>query len=113
MPKNPSYDRWVVRGGARLAGEVTVTGAKNSVLKLLAATLLAPGRSVLTNVPDIADVRIMGELLRSLGAQLHHDAEAGVVTVDVPELVGDVADYDLVRRIRGSFVVLGPLLARR
>jgi UDP-N-acetylglucosamine 1-carboxyvinyltransferase len=113
MPQTPSYDRWVVRGGARLVGEVTVSGAKNSVLKLLAATLLAPGRSVLTNVPDIADVRIMGELLQSLGAELHHDAAAGVVTVDVPELVGDVAEYDLVRRIRGSFVVLGPLLARR
>ncbi|HEX7354444.1 MAG TPA: UDP-N-acetylglucosamine 1-carboxyvinyltransferase [Mycobacteriales bacterium] len=113
MPDGASYDRWVVRGGARLAGEVAVTGAKNSVLKLLAATLLAPGRSVLTNVPDIADVRIMGELLRSLGADLQHDAQAGVVTVDVPETIGDTAEYDLVRLIRGSFVLLGPLLARR
>lgn len=106
-------DRFLVRGGARLAGEVTVTGAKNSVLKLLAATLLAPGRSTLTAVPDILDVSIMGDLLRGLGAELHHDAAAGVVTVDVPAEIGDEADYDLVRRIRGSFVVLGPLLARR
>ena len=102
-----------MRGGARLTGEVTVAGAKNSVLKQLAATLLAPGRSVLTNVPAISDVTIMGDLLRSLGATLDHDAAAGVVTVDVPETIGDVAEYDLVRRIRGSFVVLGPLLARR
>ncbi len=108
-----TFDRFVVHGGARLAGEVTVHGAKNSVLKLLAATLLAPGRSTLTNVPDILDVAIMGDLLRSLGAEANHDAATGVVTVDVPETVGDVADYDLVRRIRGSFVVLGPLLARR
>lgn len=107
------YDRFVVRGGARLAGDVTVSGAKNSVLKLLAATLLAPGRSVLSNVPAISDVSIMGELLRSLGADLHHDVAAGTVVVDVPETIGDVAEYDLVRRIRGSFVVLGPLLARR
>jgi UDP-N-acetylglucosamine 1-carboxyvinyltransferase len=107
------YDRFVVCGGARLVGEVAVRGAKNSVLKLLAATLLAPGRSVLSNVPDIVDVAIMGELLRSLGADLHHDAAAGTVTVDVPDTIGDVADYNLVRRIRGSFVVLGPLLARR
>jgi UDP-N-acetylglucosamine 1-carboxyvinyltransferase len=105
--------RFVVRGGARLSGEVTVRGAKNSVLKQLAATLLAPGRSVLTNVPAISDVTIMGELLRSLGAELSHDAEAGVVVVDVPDQIGDVAEYDLVRQIRGSFVVLGPLLARR
>lgn len=113
MPQARPYDRWVVRGGCRLAGEVSVSGAKNSVLKLLAATLLAPGRSVLSNVPDIADVRIMGELLRSLGADLQYDPAAGVVRVDVPETIGDIAEYDLVRRIRGSFVLLGPLLARR
>lgn len=105
-------DSFLVRGGARLAGEVQVTGAKNSVLKLLAATLLAPGRHVLTDVPGIADVAIMGELLRGLGVTLHHDPHAGQVTVDVPEQIGHQADYELVRRIRGSFVVLGPLVAR-
>lgn len=105
-------DRFLVRGGARLTGQVEVSGAKNSVLKLLAATLLAPGRSTLTRVPDIADVAIMGELLRSLGADLHRDVATGTVTVDVPETIGEFADYDIVRRIRGSFVVLGPLLAR-
>ena len=82
----------MVRGGVRLAGDVTVHGAKNSVLKLLAATLLAPGRSTLTNVPDIVDVAVMGELLRSLGADARHDATTGIVTVDVPEIIGDVAD---------------------
>ncbi len=105
-------ERLLVRGGARLQGAVHISGAKNSVLKLLAATLLAPGRSTLHNVPDIADVTIMGELLRSLGADLHHDASAATVTVDVPEQVESFADYDIVRRIRGSFVVLGPLVAR-
>lgn len=112
MHQDRHPDRFLVRGGARLVGEVTVSGAKNSVLKLLAAALLAPGRSTLTRVPDIADVAIMGQLLRSLGASLTHDPVAGTVVVDVPDVVGADADYELVRRIRGSFVVLGPLLAR-
>jgi len=100
----------VVTGGARLAGEVSVTGAKNSVLKLMAAALLAPGRTTLTNVPQIIDVPVMSQLLRRLGCTV--DASPGAVTIDVPEQVGHEADYDLVRRIRGSIAVLGPLLAR-
>jgi UDP-N-acetylglucosamine 1-carboxyvinyltransferase len=102
----------LIRGGARLDGEVSVTGAKNSVLKLLAACLLAPGRSTLRNVPDVLDVAVMGDLLRGLGVALEWDPAAGVVQVDVPEQTAHEADYELVRRIRGSFVVLGPLLAR-
>jgi len=103
-------ERFVVQGGARLAGEVQVTGAKNSVLKLMAATLLAPGRSTLLAVPDILDVTIMSELLRRLGCTV--DRSGATVEVDVPEVVGHEADYDLVRRMRASIAVLGPLLAR-
>lgn len=103
-------ERFVVTGGARLAGEVTVTGAKNSVLKLMAASLLAPGRSTLTEVPDILDVQIMAELLRRLGCEVVHEHRA--VSVDVPERLEPEADYDLVRRMRASITVLGPLLAR-
>jgi UDP-N-acetylglucosamine 1-carboxyvinyltransferase len=103
-------ERFVVTGGARLAGEVSVTGAKNSVLKLMAAALLAPGRTTLTNVPQIIDVPVMSQLLRRLGCTV--EASPGAVTIDVPEQVGHEADYDLVRRIRGSIAVLGPLLAR-
>ena len=103
-------ERFVVQGGARLVGEVQVTGAKNSVLKLMAATLLAPGRSTLLAVPDILDVTIMSELLRRLGCTV--DRSGPTVDVDVPELVGHEADYDLVRRMRASIAVLGPLLAR-
>jgi len=103
-------ERFVVTGSARLAGEVSVTGAKNSVLKLMAAALLAPGRTTLTNVPQIIDVPVMSQLLRRLGCTV--DASPGAVTIDVPEQVGHEADYDLVRRIRGSIAVLGPLLAR-
>ncbi|BCL13633.1 UDP-N-acetylglucosamine 1-carboxyvinyltransferase [Micromonospora sagamiensis] len=116
-----------VRGGARLAGTVHVVGAKNSALKLMAAALLAPGRSVITNVPRITDIAIMGEVLRRLGCGVRFDADAPVdpmvahggvarsrsVTIDVPDQPGSDADYDLVRRLRASICVLGPLLARR
>lgn len=100
----------MVAGGARLAGEVRITGAKNSVLKLMAASLLAEGTSRLTAVPDILDVAIMGELLRRLGCTVVR--EAGTVEITVPERPGHEADYDLVRRMRASIAVLGPLVAR-
>ena len=111
-----SYDDGVevlsVVGGARLTGEVRVTGAKNSVLKLMAAALLAAGRTTLREVPDILDVEIMAELLRRLGCEVTHDAAEGTVVIDVPERLEHRADYDLVRRMRASICVLGPLLAR-
>lgn len=96
-----------------LQGTATVGGAKNSALKLMAAALLAPGRTVLTNVPEILDVAVMARLLERLGCtvEVHHDAQ-GKVTVDVPEELSFEAPYDLVRRLRASISVLGPLLAR-
>ncbi|MER6590493.1 UDP-N-acetylglucosamine 1-carboxyvinyltransferase [Micromonospora purpureochromogenes] len=116
-----------VGGDARLAGTVHVVGAKNSALKLMAAALLAPGRSVITNVPRITDIAIMGEVLRRLGCGVRFEADDPVdpmvarggaarsrsVVIDVPERPGVEADYDLVRRLRASICVLGPLLARR
>ncbi|MGN6330024.1 MAG: UDP-N-acetylglucosamine 1-carboxyvinyltransferase [Motilibacteraceae bacterium] len=105
-------DRFRVVGGARLAGEVRVSGAKNSVLKLMAAALLAPGRTVLDNVPRILDVEIMAELLRRLGCEVDHRPDEGRVAIDVPVKPGHQADYDLVRRMRASINVLGPLVAR-
>ncbi len=104
--------RFRVTGGARLVGEVRVTGAKNSVLKLMAAALLAPGTTTLTEVPDILDVAIMAELLRRLGCDVVHDRATATVSVQVPEQIHHRADYDLVRRMRASIAVLGPLLAR-
>ncbi len=105
-------ERFRISGGARLTGDVRVTGAKNSVLKLMAAALLAQGSTTLTDVPDILDVEIMAELLRRLGCDVQHDAAAGVVRIDVPAVPGHQADYDLVRRMRASICVLGPLVAR-
>ena len=101
-----------VTGGQRLTGEVSVPGAKNSVLKLMAATLLAPGVSTITNVPGILDVEIMAELLRRLGCGVEHRADEATLRIDVPERPDHRADYDLVRRMRASICVLGPLVAR-
>ena len=103
-------DRFRVVGGAHLRGEVTISGAKNSALKLMAAALLAPGLSTIRNVPEIADVDIMGDLLTRLGCTVTNNH--GVVTIDVPQTPGHRADYDLVRKMRASINVLGPLVAR-
>jgi len=103
-------DRFRVIGGAQLRGEVSVTGAKNSVLKLMAASLLAVGKTTIKNVPEIADVEIMSDLLKRLGCTVEHSGD--VVTIDVPESPSHRADYDLVRKMRASINVLGPLVAR-
>lgn len=105
-------ERFRVAGGGALRGEVAVSGAKNSALKLMAAALLARGRSRLTNVPAILDVTIMAELLRRLGCTVEYEADAGVIDIEVPDQIGHRADYDLVRALRASISVLGPLVAR-
>jgi UDP-N-acetylglucosamine 1-carboxyvinyltransferase len=113
----------VVHGGARLVGEVAVAGAKNSALKLMAAALLAQGRTTLSNVPQITDIAIMAEVLRRLGCDVwaeqsgdvagRGNRESGELVIDAPDEPGVETDYDLVRRLRASICVLGPLLARR
>ncbi len=103
-------ERFRVIGGSPLRGEVTVPGAKNSVLKLMAASLLAPGQTTITNVPEILDVEIMSDLLTRLGCTVSHSGDS--VTIDVPESPLHRADYDLVRKMRASINVLGPLVAR-
>jgi UDP-N-acetylglucosamine 1-carboxyvinyltransferase len=105
-----SFDRFRIVGGMPLHGQVTVTGAKNSVLKLMAASLLAPGKTIIRNVPAIADVEIMSELLTRLGCTV--ESSLGMLTIDVPVVPDHRADYDLVRKMRASINVLGPLVAR-
>jgi UDP-N-acetylglucosamine 1-carboxyvinyltransferase len=102
--------RLLVRGGRRLSGKVAVSGAKNSALKLMAASLLAPGTSVLHNVPDIQDVRTMKELLEYLGAAV--EFAGGTMTVDTTAVQSHVAPYELVQRMRASIQIMGPLVAR-
>lgn len=108
----PRVEAFRIEGGAPLSGEVRVVGAKNSVLKLMAAALLAPGRSEITNVPRILDVEIMAELISRLGCQVDFQPEAHRLVIDVPEVLEHRADYDLVRQMRASISVLGPLMAR-
>ena len=105
-------DRFRVLGGTSLRGDVYIQGAKNSVLKLMAVSLLAPGTSTIKNVPDIADVAMMAELLETLGCTITRDVNAQSVTIDVPEVPGYRADYEIVRKLRASINVLGPLVAR-
>jgi UDP-N-acetylglucosamine 1-carboxyvinyltransferase len=103
-------DRLLVTGGTRLHGTIRVSGAKNSALKLMAAALLAPGRTTLSNVPRIQDCLTMGDVLDRLGVGVAWQADR--VTIDATSIVSVEAPYDLVRQMRASIVVLGPLLAR-
>src|SRR4051812_13751460 len=105
-------DSIIVRSGAPLHGTVPICGAKNSVLKLMAATVLAEGRFVLRNVPAIADVETMSDLLRSMGMHVERAHQGHDVTIDRPAEIVPEAPYELVERMRASIVVLGPLLAR-
>jgi len=103
-------DMLIVEGGQRLSGCVRVDGSKNATLPIMAASLAADGPVVLRNVPALVDVRTMCQLLQSLGADVSHSGEC--LTVDARSADGVVAEYDLVRRMRASVCVLGPLLAR-
>lgn len=102
----------VVTGGAPLQGEVRISGAKNAVLPILCATLLADGPVEIGNVPYLHDVVTTIKLLRELGAQVDHDRDAGVVRVDARSVHSHVAPYELVKTMRASVLVLGPLLAK-
>ena len=99
----------MIKGGTPLHGEVTVSGAKNSVLPIMAATLLTRESCVIRRVPDLSDVQFMGQILASLGAQVK--VEGSTVTVHANKISG-YGDYDLIRKMRGSICILGPLLAR-
>jgi UDP-N-acetylglucosamine 1-carboxyvinyltransferase len=110
---DPRAEQIVVRSRVRLSGEVTVPGAKNSVLKLMAASLLADGVTTLTNVPNIADVAIMGDLLDAIGvSSARHPDDASTLVLTHHGAITPVAPYELVERIRASINVLGPLLTR-
>lgn len=110
MHAEEQESRYLVRGGARLAGHVVVSGAKNSALKLMAAGLLAPGTSVLHDVPAIEDVYTMREVLEHLGAVVTFSE--GTMSIDATGVASHVAPYELVQRMRASIQIMGPLVAR-
>jgi UDP-N-acetylglucosamine 1-carboxyvinyltransferase len=99
----------LIKGGVPLHGEVQISGAKNAVLPILAATLLTPDKCVIHNVPDLSDVGFMGKILASLGAAVKIDGNT--VTVQAAKLKAH-GDYELIRKMRGSICILGPLLGR-
>jgi len=102
--------QFLVKGGARLTGDVTISGAKNAALPILFATLLAEQPSVLRNVPQLKDIDTTFKLLRLFGAEVDRDGDA--VTVNASHIQSQVAPYELVRTMRASILALGPLLAR-
>jgi UDP-N-acetylglucosamine 1-carboxyvinyltransferase len=99
----------LIKGGVPLHGDVQISGAKNAVLPILAGTLLTPEPCVIHRVPDLSDVKFMGRILESLGAQVKFAGES--VRVQAAKITG-VGDYDLIRKMRGSICIMGPLLGR-
>ena len=104
-------ERFVVCPAASLSGTVEIQGAKNSALKLMAASLLTTGTTRLLCVPDITDVQFMCEVLTAIGTDVRRE-DGGELVIETPEVLTPIAPYELVEKMRASFVVLGPLLAR-
>ncbi len=105
--------KYVIQGGQTLSGNVTISGSKNAALPMMAAALLAKGATVLRNVPDLSDVRLMAHILETLGCDVTLFPQPGVVVIDVVDETPVKAPYELVSEMRASFCVLGPLLSRR
>ena len=105
-------DKYLISGGRRLEGSVYVSGAKNAALALIAASILAPGETILENVPRIADVKILLNIVEKLGAKVAW-LEENTVSLTVPEKIDYIAPHSLVKRLRASNLLLGGLLAAR
>ena len=106
-------DKFAIQGSNRLQGEVEVLGVKNGILPLIAASLLAAkGKTVITNVPDFRDVATLSKILRQMGAIVNYDRSTRVIEIDCESIISFTAPYELVKQMRASFLVVGPLLAR-
>ena len=105
-------EKFYIKGGTPLRGEVLIGGAKNSVLKLMAAALLAKGESKIYNVPELTDVEIMLQVINSLGVKTSYNKEEKSLTIDATEITNITAKYELVSKMRASFNVLGALVSR-
>lgn len=103
-------DKFLIRGGKRLKGKVKISGAKNAALPIMAASLLSAGYSTISRVPNLKDIMTMGRLLANLGAGYHYEDEKAIISTEKIRIFE--APYDLVRTMRASILVLGPLLAR-
>jgi UDP-N-acetylglucosamine 1-carboxyvinyltransferase len=105
-------DRIVVRGGGPLEGQIPIAGAKNTCLKLMCAALLSDEPLTLTNVPRLSDVATLSQLLESLGVEIARLSDGQTLALSAADLTGHLAHYDIVRKLRASFNVLGPLIGR-
>ena len=105
-------ERLIIKGGSPLKGEVSIGGAKNSVLKLMAAAILAKGETTIHNVPNLTDVEIMLSVIESLGTKISHNKLTKTVTIDATNITSVTAGYDLVSKMRASFIILGALVSR-
>jgi UDP-N-acetylglucosamine 1-carboxyvinyltransferase len=105
-------DSILVKGGAELRGEIPIAGAKNACLTLMPATLLSDEPLTLTNAPRLSDIRTMTQLLQSLGVEVSSLQDGRVLALSSHDLTSKVADYDIVRKMRASILVLGPLVTR-
>jgi len=103
-------DKLIIRGGKRLKGEVEISGAKNAALPVIAAALLAPGEHTISRVPDLRDIKTMGRLLENMGAEFHYEPHKAVIAAN--RINNLEAPYELVKEMRASVLVLGPMLAR-
>ncbi len=111
MDKNKD-EKFIVTGGTPLKGEVSIGGAKNAVLKLMAAAILAKGETLIHNVPDLTDVEIMLNVIEQLGTKTHYDKEHKTVSIDATDITSITAKYELVSKMRASFIILGALVSR-
>ncbi len=105
-------DKLVIQGGKRLTGTVNISGAKNATLPLIAASILSENGLELQNVPDVTDVQTLLKALERLGAIVHFEAESGKLHLDTSKVRPDEIPYDIVRKMRASVLLMGPLLGR-
>ncbi|MBN1787392.1 MAG: UDP-N-acetylglucosamine 1-carboxyvinyltransferase [Sedimentisphaerales bacterium] len=105
-----ALDIFKISGPVRLTGEVTISGSKNAALPIIAATILAPGKSTLCGVPNLSDIKVMCQLVENLGCKASIDN--GTVTIDSTNIDNPFGDYEIVRKMRASVCILGPLLGR-
>ncbi|HEC78928.1 MAG TPA: UDP-N-acetylglucosamine 1-carboxyvinyltransferase, partial [candidate division WOR-3 bacterium] len=105
-----AMQRFIIEGGKKLSGEINISGAKNSALPIIAASILTDKPVILENIPDLIDVRTMVELIEYLGARVEFNRNT--LKIHTPKIKRIEAPYDIVRKMRASYYVLGALIAR-
>ena len=105
-------EKYNIKGGTPLKGEVNIGGAKNAVLKLMAASILVKGATKIHNVPELTDVEIMLSVIEQLGAKTHYNRVTKSIEIDATDLTSVTAKYELVSKMRASFIILGALVSR-